>query len=109
MACHTTITIDSARVAAKKIGFEFKDELFTVADFRRGMKIELEHGKCLEGTPSPQTNVTNNDLQKTGQIALAHLREDFRYYDLKIGLPAWEKGLKKTRKAAEKAARSKNI
>jgi len=44
--------------------------------FRRGMDVELEHGKIDE-----KTNVTNNDPVITGKIALAHLNEFSDYYE----------------------------
>ncbi len=102
--CLAAITAEDAKRVAKSLGIDFKnrDVLYTLADFRRGMKIELEHGKCIEGKTSPITNVTNDDLKKTGKIALAHLIEEFRYYDLIVGLPAMEKKLKKTKKMAMK-------
>ncbi|PIU42644.1 MAG: hypothetical protein CO034_01015 [Parcubacteria group bacterium CG_4_9_14_0_2_um_filter_35_11] len=48
---------------------------FDVAEFRKGMDVELEHG-----LRDPQTNVTNDDLMTTGKIALAHLNEFPDYY-----------------------------
>lgn len=41
-----------------------------------GLNIELEHGKKI----NKLVNLTNNNLQKTAKIALAHLIEDPRYY-----------------------------
>lgn len=41
----------------------------------KGMNVELEHGWT-----TGQTNVTNDDLLKTGQIALAHFLESPDYY-----------------------------
>ena len=49
-------------------------------DLDRGIKIELEHTK-------------SKKLAK--KIALDHLMEYPKYYDLKVGLPAMEKRLKK--------------
>jgi len=43
--------------------------------FRRGLEVELEHG-----ARDPQTNVTNNDMDLTGKIAWAHLKEFPDYY-----------------------------
>jgi hypothetical protein len=98
---------EDAKKVAKKLKIDFSKELYTLADFHRGMKIELEHGTKIDNEPSPITNITNDDFKMTGQIALAHLKEEFRYYDLKIGLPAMEKKLKKTRASAIKKARKK--
>jgi hypothetical protein len=38
--------------------------------FRMGLKVELEHG-----LRNPKTNVTGDDWNLTGKIALAHLNE----------------------------------
>lgn len=59
----------------KKIGLDMNRELFTVSDLRKGMNVELEHGKR-----DRFTNVTNNDIVTTGKIALAHLNEFPDYY-----------------------------
>ena len=55
-----------ATYIANKLGILF--DKFTVEDFLTGLNIELEHG-----TVNLKTNVTNNDLEKTAKIALAHL------------------------------------
>lgn len=48
--------------------------------FRKGLKVELEHGK--EATKEGiNANVTNDDPIKTGKIALAHIKEYPRYYN----------------------------
>ena len=56
------------------------------------MKVELEHGMI-----DKRTNVTNDDLMKTGKIALAHLLEYPDYYTR----------LKKMEDAAEKYWKNK--
>ena len=43
--------------------------------FRRGLEVEFEHG-----ARDPETNVTNDDVSKTGKIAWAHLKEFPDYY-----------------------------
>lgn len=43
--------------------------------FRRGLEVESEHG-----SRDPQTNVTNDDVELTGKIAWAHLKEFPDYY-----------------------------
>ncbi|MFA4880233.1 MAG: DUF5661 family protein [Candidatus Doudnabacteria bacterium] len=48
---------------------------FDLAQFRRGMDVELEHGLC-----DPKTNVSNDDPLTTGKITLAHLNELPDYY-----------------------------
>jgi hypothetical protein len=40
-----------------------------------GLAVELEHG-----TRDPETDVTGDNLEMTGRIALAHLREIPDYY-----------------------------
>lgn len=76
-----------ATYIANKLGILF--DKFTVEDFLTGLNIELEHG-----TINLETNVTNNDLEKTAKIALAHLNEFPNYYDKNYGLPMFEKFLK---------------
>lgn len=48
---------------------------FEVDQFRKGMDVELEHGRH-----DPVTNVTDDDPVVTGKIALAHLNELPDYY-----------------------------
>ncbi len=62
---------------AKKVGetLDIKWDKFDIEQFRRGMDIELEHGKI-----NPNTNVSNDDPLTTGKIALAHLNEFPDYY-----------------------------
>ncbi|OGD66640.1 hypothetical protein A3F08_03050 [Candidatus Berkelbacteria bacterium RIFCSPHIGHO2_12_FULL_36_9] len=68
------ITSEVAKKTGEKIGISWNN--FNIDQFRRGIIVELEHG-----TVSPQTNVTNDDLEMTGKIALAHLNEFHDYYD----------------------------
>ena len=72
---------------AKKLNIDFLK--FTFDDFKRGINIELEHGLI-----NPLTNVTNNNLEKTAKIALAHLNEFPNYYNNEYGLLAFEEMLK---------------
>ena len=44
--------------------------------FRKGLKVELEHGTRLE-----DANVTNNHPILTGKIVIAHLKESMDYYE----------------------------
>ena len=62
---------------------------FSFDDFKRGINIELEHGK-----EKMATNVTDNDLIKTAKIALAHLNEFPNYYNEDYGLLVFEDFLK---------------
>ena len=71
---------------AKKLNIDFSK--FSKEDFLTGINIELEHGLV-----NPITNVTNNDLEMTAKIALAHLNEFPNYYNKEYGLPALEKML----------------
>ena len=71
---------------ANKLGITFNK--FSINDFLTGLNIELEHG-----TINPMTNVTNDDLETTAKIALAHLNEHSDYYNQDYGLPAMERNL----------------
>ena len=71
---------------SKKLGIKF--DRFSKEDFLRGVNIELEHG-----TINPLTNVTNDNLEMTAKIALAHLNEFSDYYNEDYGLPALERYL----------------
>lgn len=71
---------------AEKLNIDFSK--FSIEDFLTGINIELEHGLV-----NPDTNVTNNDLEMTAKIALAHLNEFPNYYNKDYGLPALEKTL----------------
>jgi hypothetical protein len=81
------INNEEALCIAKKLNIDFSK--FTPEDFLVGLNIELEHGLI-----SPATNVTNNDLELTAKIALAHLNEFPNYYNKEYGLPAFENMLK---------------
>jgi hypothetical protein len=62
---------------ARKIGAELEIDWARIEleEFRRGMEVELEHGRR-----DPATDVTGDDLLLTGKIALAHLNEFPDYY-----------------------------
>ena len=81
-------TKEQARFIAKKLGVRF--DKFPFEDFYTGLNIELEHGRI-----SPATNVTNDDLEMTAKIALAHLNEFADYYNKDYGLPVFEAQLEK--------------
>lgn len=72
---------------AKKLNIKF--DKFTIEEFKHGIEIELEHGLI-----NPFTNVTNNDLEKTAKIALAHLNEFPNYYNKDYGIDKFEEMLK---------------
>jgi hypothetical protein len=66
-------TTEEAKEIGEKLGLDWSK--FDVEQFRMGMDVELEHG-----TIDPKTNVTNDDPEMTGKIALAHLNELSDYY-----------------------------
>ena len=68
-------TTAEAQRIAHTIGLDFERESFDVEQFRRGLDVELEHGRR-----DPKTNVTDDDPVMTARIALAHLRELPDYY-----------------------------
>jgi hypothetical protein len=72
----TTFSESEAREAGTAIGVDWDAAPFTVNQFRRGMEVELEHGRR-----DPSTNVTDDDPLATAKIALAHLKELPDYYD----------------------------
>lgn len=65
---------EEARRVGEDLGISW--DKFDVDQFRRGMDVELEHGKC-----DPHTDLTGDDPIMTGKIALAHLNEFPDYYD----------------------------
>jgi Protein of unknown function (DUF5661) len=75
MPVRSTFDPDEALRVATSLGLDFDAEPFTLDEFRRGMEVELEHGRR-----DPETNVTSDDPLTTGKIALAHLREISDYY-----------------------------
>lgn len=81
------ITKEQALFIANKLNVKF--DKFPFNDFLTGLNIELEHG-----TVNPKTNVTNDDLEMTAKIALAHLNELPNYYNADYGLLAFEQMLK---------------
>lgn len=77
---------DVLKVASK---LDITFDKFSKEDLLTGMNIELEHGKI-----NKDTNVTNDDLEMTAKIALAHLNEFNDYYNKEYGLPNFEQMLK---------------
>jgi Protein of unknown function (DUF5661) len=69
-------TTDQAFAVAEELGIDFQETPFSLEQFRRGMEVELEHGRR-----DPVTDVTHDDPIMTGKIAWAHLREMPDYYD----------------------------
>jgi hypothetical protein len=70
-----SFTPDEARRIGAEIGIDWDTAPFDVEEFRSGMDVELEHG-----LHDILTNVTDDDPQVTGKIALAHLNEFADYY-----------------------------
>ena len=66
---------EDARRVGDAIGIDWSSAPFDVEQFRAGMNVELEHGRH-----DPATDVTGDDPQVTGKIALAHLKEFPDYY-----------------------------
>jgi hypothetical protein len=75
MGRHTGFTAEEARRVGEEIGIDWPSAPFDVEQFRTGMDVELEHG-----LHDPATNVTDDDPNTTGKIALAHLNEFPDYY-----------------------------
>jgi hypothetical protein len=66
----------------------------TMKILKAGIKVELEHG-----TRYPKTNITNDNLEMTMKIVLAHLYEGLNYYN---ELEIMEKKLEKQWKGKRK-------
>lgn len=66
-------SIDETKIIGDSIGLDWSK--VDIEQFRMGLSVELEHG-----ARDPETNVTNDDLQTTGKIAWAHLKEVPDYY-----------------------------
>jgi len=75
MPMRSTFDPTEALEVATRLGIDFDSETFSLDEFRRGMEVELEHGRR-----DPATNVTGDDPLTTGKITLAHLREIPDYY-----------------------------
>jgi len=68
-----SVTLKQAKDMAKY--FNIDHDVVPLRIWRKAMNIEMEHGKI-----DKETNVTNDDLEKTAKIALAHLKEYPNYY-----------------------------
>ncbi len=86
------ITKAQALRAGKKLNVNF--EVVDVETLKDGMNVELEHGRR-RGI----TNITNDGILLSAQIALAHLAEFPDYYD---ALEKMEEKLKKKWKGKKK-------
>ncbi|MFW9831102.1 MAG: DUF5661 family protein [Candidatus Thorarchaeota archaeon] len=74
MTGRKSFTVAEAKEVGEKLGITWEE--FDVDQFRRGMDVELEHGRR-----DARTNVTDDDPVLTGKIAWAHLLEFPDYYD----------------------------
>ena len=70
-----SFTREEALAVATELGIDFKALKCNLEQFRMGLDVELEHG-----LRSPKTNVSGDDWNITGKIALAHLKEFPDYY-----------------------------
>lgn len=68
------ISSKKALDVAKK--FHINLRVVPLHEFKQGLNIELEHGSKL----GKLTNITNDNIDKTAKIVIAHLEEDPRYY-----------------------------
>jgi hypothetical protein len=74
---HREFSTEQALAVAEELEIDLEAATFGLEDFRRGMQVELEHGRH-----DPETNVTDDDPIVTGKIAWAHLKERPDYYEL---------------------------
>lgn len=75
VSARVSFTADEAYRIGDQIGIDWSRAPFDVEQFRAGLDVELEHG-----SHDPATNVTDDDPEVTGRIALAHLNEFPDYY-----------------------------
>jgi hypothetical protein len=75
MTVKKSFTREEAIAVATELGIDFGALKCDLEQFRMGLDVELEHGLV-----SPKTNVTGDDWNLTGKIALAHLNEFPDYY-----------------------------
>lgn len=68
-----TITSKQAKEVGNQLGINW--EKVNLNEFTDGINVEFEHGSRF-----PETNVTRDDLNLTGKIAWAHLKEYPDYY-----------------------------
>ncbi len=68
------ITKKIAQAVGNELGINW--DTISLEQFHMGMNVELEHGSKL----GKKTNITGDSPIQTGRIALAHLKEDPKYY-----------------------------
>lgn len=67
------VTAIEAKNIGDAIGIDWQE--YDLEQFRMGLEVELEHG-----SHDPETDVTGDDMEMTGKIAWAHLKEIPDYY-----------------------------
>ena len=74
-----SVSMEEAKRIGKQLGLDWYGDRVIPEEFRMGLEVELEHGRI-----HPLTNITDDDMIKTGKIALAHLmfegKQPSRYY-----------------------------
>jgi hypothetical protein len=75
MTVKKLFTREETLAVATELSIDFKTLGCDLEQFRMGLDVELEHG-----LRNPKTNVTGDDSNLTGKIALAHLTEFPDYY-----------------------------
>jgi hypothetical protein len=73
MSDYRKFSEEQARAIGDKIGVNW--DKVSLAEFRMGLTVELEHG-----SHDPETNVIGDDESLAGKIAWAHLKEIPDYY-----------------------------
>lgn len=73
MSARKNFTDEEAKEIGARLEIDWNQVNFN--EFKMGLSVELEHG-----SHDAKTNVTNNDLETTAKIALAHLNEYPDYY-----------------------------
>lgn len=73
MCAKRQMSAEEAKKIGDSLGIDWNQ--VDLEQFRMGILVEFEHG-----ARDPETNVTNDDLQMTGKIAWAHLKEFPDYY-----------------------------
>lgn len=66
-------TTEEAQKIGEGLGIDFSK--YILEEFRMGLGVELEHGLI-----DSETDVTHGDVNLTGKIAWAHLKEIPDYY-----------------------------
>ena len=69
----TAFTLTEVKEIGTRVGIDF--EKYRLEEFKKGLEVELEHGKKIA-----ETNITNDDVYLTAKIAWAHLHEIPDYY-----------------------------